>query len=54
MDRMGNVILIIGFIGGFSQWLTDHEPSIQATFYILSMLVLIVGFGLKMYDRFKK
>ena len=54
MEKYGNLLMVVGMAGGFSQWLTDHEPAIQAAFYILSTVVLLAGFGFKLYDRFKK
>ena len=53
MDKIGNVIISVGFVGGLSQWLTDHEPAIQAAFYLISIAVLMIGFCFKMFDRFK-
>ena len=54
LDSKDNVLMLIGFIGGFSQLCVEFKPIIEVSFYALSTIFLVVGFGFKMYDRFYK
>lgn len=53
--KAGNILIVIGFIGGcFTEWLAGNEAAIQSAFYLASTAVLLGGFGFKIYDRINK
>jgi len=54
LDLKGNLLMVAGFLGGFSQMLAESLPAIEACFYIASIIAVLLGMYLKIYDRFKK
>jgi hypothetical protein len=54
MEKSSTILLILGFIGGYSQHVVDLEPLFKSLFYLFSTIAVVVGVSIKIYDRIKK